>query len=183
MMYDPASSGARALNLAGVPRTCRTGTHVGINNARGAIVSEKRRGLGRGWAHSSPVVPWPRPSGDRPVDDVFFRDKSESGQQPASRLGQRRDGDPGAAVGDLPSLVMVDLFQPVVPAGDGETEPDSTPDPGPGARRDVRRDPGDVDPSEPATAATGVRRGGAGRARPLDQGDRRSAADRRPPSR
>ena len=43
-------------------------------------MSEKRRGLGRGLGALIPSGPMAKTSGDRPVDDVFFRDKSEPGQ-------------------------------------------------------------------------------------------------------
>ncbi len=42
-------------------------------------MSEKRRGLGRGLGALIPSAPAAKPGGDRPVDDVFFRDKAEAG--------------------------------------------------------------------------------------------------------
>jgi ParB family chromosome partitioning protein len=57
---------------------------VGLNNARGEIVSEKRRGLGRGLGALIPSGPVTKPAGDRPVDDVFFRDKSDASPVPES---------------------------------------------------------------------------------------------------
>ena len=97
-------------------------------------MSEKRRGLGRGLGALIPSGPMAKTSGDRPVDDVFFRDKSESGQQPVEAGAATATATLERPAGDLPSLVTADL-EPVVPAGDGETEPDSDTDlvPVPGA--------------------------------------------------
>ena len=53
------------------------------DDARGAIVSEKRRGLGRGLGALIPSAPVKAGGGDRPVDDVFFRDNSDGAKSSA----------------------------------------------------------------------------------------------------
>ena len=67
-------------------------------------MSEKRRGLGRGLGALIPSGPMAKTSGDRPVDDVFFRDKSEPGQ-PVDTGAATATATLERPSGDLPSLV------------------------------------------------------------------------------
>ncbi len=72
-------------------------------------MSEKRRGLGRGLGALIPSTPVVKPGGDRPVDDVFFREPTENAAatatvtlerpEPTTDEGEPADSTPAADPG------------------------------------------------------------------------------------
>lgn len=91
-------------------------------------MSEKRRGLGRGLGALIPSAPAAKPAGDRPVDDVFFRDQSDA-QTATGTVTLERP----APVTDAEPAEPADSVAPT----DAAEEETATPDGGVAAEDDV----------------------------------------------